>query len=534
MIVLQTPTCARLIGFCYQSKRALLEKTLSYVDGRADFELQKTTRSLSKFLKYPAFFAEKMGQEKYDLLIEEMKAKKETLKLKRKGNLLFEDQDGLWTYSGMADQLASVFDDVVERGYELPPTKLIPVVNQSKYQDRDYQQQALEALVGAADSGPCGVELPTGAGKSTIIRNLVKHYGLQVVVMAPSASIARQLYDDLLYHFGVRYVGLFGDGKKDYKKLIVVGIDDSLRNVEPGSETWKSLSKAQVFIADESHLTPAESLQKVCFGLCASAPYRFFFSATQLRNDGLGPVLDAITGKIVMRKQFRELVDAGYLAKPGFKMLRVVSDSGYESPDANKMTRNHLYYNDVVNYVAADLANRFVEFGRRPTLILVEELEQFRELLPWLKHEVKFAHGPLNKKTAELVPEAYRDDDPKELVEAFNRGEIPILVGTSCISTGTDIRVAEAGIYLQGGKSEIKVKQGSVGRMSRGGDKSSVINPWTGKPKLDAVIVDFDVINVDKVHSHALARESLYEEMYSKPTSINMTQVIVPKKPRSK
>ena len=118
----------------------------------------------------------------------------------------------------------------------------------------------------------------------------------------------------------------------------------------------------------------------------------------------------------MLRKQFRELVDAGYLAKPSFKMIKVVSDDGYVNEDTNKMTRAHLYYNPNVAYIAADLANKFVQHMRRPTLILVEELEQFRELLPWLKFPVKFAHAPLDKKKRELVPDGYRVDDPTELV----------------------------------------------------------------------------------------------------------------------
>lgn len=582
MIVLETPIRARLIG--YEGRKKELQKFLSYVDGRVDFELSKTTRSLSKFSNSETYFREKMGDQKYDSLLLDLQTKKEELKLKRKGCLLFEDEKGFWTYSGLAHKIAEKYADEVRPGYDLPPAKNLPWAHEPEFQDRPYQVEALTKLMGSAPWGPCGVELPTGAGKSTIIRNLIKTFGLGTVVMAPSASIARQLYEDLVHHFGDRYVGLYGDGKKDFKKLVVVGIDDSLRNVVEGSAAWKMLSTKPVFIADESHLTPAESLQKVCFGLMAGATHRFFFSATQLRNDGLDLVLDAITGRIVMRKLFRELVDDGYLAKPTFKSVKVVSDSGYQSPDANKMTRAHLYYNDTVNYVAADLANKFVEVMKRPTLILVEELEQFRELLPWLKVKVRFAHSPLSKEKWGLVPCdqefpclyewtcdgcgdtksegerfvkhkcrgcgrindaalnpeertstcCYHGDDAKDLVAAFNRGEIPVLVGTSCISTGTDIKVAEAGIYLQGGRSEIKVKQGLAGRMSRGGAKSVVVNPWTKKQKLDAVVVDFDVVNVDKTHDHHEVRAQICTSLYKAPQPINYTQVMVPKKPRIK
>lgn len=351
--------------------------------------------------------------------------------------------------------------------------------------------------------------------------------------MAPSKSIAHQIFDELVRAFGARYVGFYGDSKKDFKRLITVGIDDSLTRIEEGSPAWKKLSENKVFIADESHLCPSTTLAKVCYGLAAKASYRFFFSGTQMRNDGLDLVLEGITGPIVMRKNVKELVDSGYLAKPSFKLVKVRTTSSRSTPDINVMTRQHLYYNRIVNQVAADLANRFVEQMRRPTIILVEELEQFGKLLPGLRGRVGFAHGPLTATTKELVPEAFQDPSPAEMVEAFNAGRLDVLVGTSCIATGTDIKVAEAAIYLMGGKSEIKIRQG-VGRGTRGGIDSKVVNPWTGKQKLDFVHVDFDVIDPvldeDELadfspHRHAVARASVYRDIYREPDVIDMTHL---------
>jgi superfamily II DNA or RNA helicase len=532
-VVLEEPTRARLIGF--EPMRKTLVKALTYVDQRVDFELKKTSGSLKRFTseKLAGKLRESWGEEKYEKVIADMTAKKAELTAARKKCLLFEDERGLWTYSGLAGRIAAAAGVTCEVDYEMPEPNVIPWANLPRFTDRPYQVEAHDLLLANAHTGPVGIELPTGAGKSTVIRNLIKTLALGTVVMAPSTSIAGQLFDDLTYYFGKRYVGMYGDGKKQYDKLIVVGIDDSLAKVEPGSEAWKALSSKAVFCADESHLTPANSLQKVCFGLMKHARYRFFVSATQMRNDGLDLVLDAITGRIVLRKTARELIDAGWLSKPVFKMVKVRSYSGVRSPDPNRMTREHLYYNPIVNRVAADLANKFVSDMKRPVVILVEELEQFRELLPHFKHRVKFAHGPLDKVKKALVPEAYQSKDNKALVEAFNRGEIPILVGTSCIATGTDIQVAEAGIYLMGGKSEIKLKQG-VGRETRGGTAGSVKNPWTGALKIDCIHVDFDVqlfgATEDELdgfapHRHADARRAIYADVYDPARDIDYTHL---------
>ncbi len=507
VVVLDTPTRARLVG--YSHRKDELEKTLSYVDKKVEFELGRFKRS-----EY--YWKQRLGEEAYQ-------AKLSALKTERKKCLLQEDQGNLYAPSGLAHSIAVKYQDKVQRNYGLPEFGSLPWAKLPEHQDRPYQVEAHDHLIAAMPDGPCGVELATGAGKSTIIRNVLKTIGLGAVVMAPSKSIAGQLYDDLAHHFGKRYVGLVGDGKKEFNRLIVVGIDDSLSRVEPGSPAWKALSAKPVFIADESHLCPAASLAKVCYGLMAGAPYRMFFSATQMRNDGLDLVLDGITGRIVMRKNVRELVDEGYLAKPVFRVVRCTSNSSYDSSDAVLMTRKHLYYNRVVNEIAADLANKFVEHMRRPVVILVEEVEQFAQLLQHLKHPARFAHGPLTKENKASVPAEFHDDKPKELVEAFNRGEFPILVGTSCIATGTDIKVAEAGIYLMGGKSEIKLKQG-VGRETRGGPRGTVMNPWTGRQKLDCVHVDFDVSNMDILSRHAAARAEVYADIYDPPQYVDMTR----------
>ncbi len=533
MIVLNSPTTARLIG--YESKKTQLTKALTYIDKRVDFELKKTTKTLEKWeTKISGVMRNKLGDAAYEARIEEMKARNAELTAARKKCLLFEDAEGLWTHSGLAHRIAKAGKDKIEIAYKLPESASYAWKNLPRHTDRPYQEEAFQKLLEASQRGPCGVELATGAGKSTIIRNLVQHLGMRTVVMAPSTSIARQLYDDLVYHLGINLVGLYGDGKKEYSKEVVVGIDDSLTRVKPGSDDWTALSSAQVFIADESHLCPADSLAKVCLTLNKDAPYRFFFSATQMRNDGLDLVLDGITGKIVMHKDVKELVDEGYLSRPFFKMVKVRTNSTYRSPDANLMTRKHFYYNRVVYETAAKLANQFVEKMKRPVVILVEELEQFQRILPHLKHPCRFAHGPLTKATKEFVPEQYQKDKPTELVEAFNRGDFPILIGTSCISTGTDIQVAMAEIYLQGGKSPIKVRQG-VGRETRGGTKGFVKNPMTGEQKVDCVHVDFDVVDPDMEgkdlmnfipHRHAMARAKMYESIYGPVAEVDMLSVL--------
>ncbi len=266
-----------------------------------------------------------------------------------------------------------------------------------------------------------------------------------------------------------------------------------------------------MFIADESHQTPAATLAKVCFGLLANAPYRFFFSGTQLRGDGLDLVLEGITGPIVYTMSVQDGVDQGWLAKPLFRMVWMKSDVACDSSDVNELTRAHIYYNDDLNRKAAMFANKAVATMGRPTLILIDELEQFSRLLPHLGYDVRFAHGGVTAENKKFVPEKYHESDPDLFVEEFNEGKFPILVGTSCIATGTDIKVAAAIIYLRGGKSEIEVRQGAVGRGTR-------LVPG----KQDCVVIDFGIENIEPLKRHAEVRRAIYKSVYPSYTEVHL------------
>jgi superfamily II DNA or RNA helicase len=133
---------------------------------------------------------------------------------------------------------------------------------------------------------------------------------------------------------------------------------------------------------------------------------------------------------------------------------------------------------------------------------LIDELEQFSQLLPLLRYEVGFAHGGVNKTNKDKVPLKYHKSDPKALVQDFNDGKFPILIGTSCIRVGTDIRSVKQCIYLCGGKSEVEVKQ-SVGRTTR-------LVPG----KEDCVFIDFGIENVPTLKKHAEARRKIYDDIY--------------------
>jgi len=469
----------------------LLSSLLTYNDNRVDFELKKF-----KNRRAYGWFIAKYGEEAYDEKLAELKASKIKCLLK-------EEEDGTYTtHTGLVSYLQDKFPEVVVKNavvypeheriaWDHVPTKTL----------RPYQTGALEALLSVQHGA---ISLPTGSGKSVTLLNLIKQVALKGLVIAPSFSIADQLYKEAVHLFGKKKVGQFFDGKKESSKFLTIAINKSLINVKPGDEHYENIRACKLMMVDESHLLAADTLAELCLGLLDCIPYRYFVSGTQLRNDGLDLLLNSIIGPIVYEKTLQELVATGYLAKPDFKMIQLQS-SGRHVDDPNVFTREFLYYNNKVNLIAGQLANLCVNQGK-PVLILVDEVEQFSHILPHLTHQAAFAHGPLTAANKKHVPKDYWESDVNKLVKRFNDLEFPILCATSCVTTGTDFTAPKVIIFLRGGKSEIDLRQ-SVGRGTR---KTPIKDSFE--------VYDFDVIvNSDEgspTHRHARAREIIYRAIY--------------------
>lgn len=402
-----------------------------------------------------------------------------------KKTLLMEDENGFWTYQGMADLLkrhnliSGIIDEVTA-----PEFKLIPWKNIPEFSLRPYQQQALDSLLQNRHSH---VEIATGAGKTNVIISLLKKTGLRCVVCTPSKSIAEQIYNEASYLLGKEKVGLFGAGKKQVGKQFLISVGKSLSLVE--GEAAEEFKQYDVFIADESHSLPQQMLEKVCHGLLAHCPYRWFVSATQERNDGRDLMLEAIIGKQVFEYSIQQAQAEGYLAKIDTMIIDIESKSKYQNKDnVVKMNQEHFYKNDGIAKIISQMVNQQVKKGM-PVLVLVDEHGQEELLKKRLQVEYAYACG---------------DSDVTSICDDFNQGKILCVVGTSAVSTGTNFLPVRLTINWQANKAGTKVKQGAIGRSTR-------VHKETGKTSCK--IVDFRVTNVPLLKRHADERAKYYEQV---------------------
>ncbi len=467
-----------------ETKFTALRESLTYRDKRLQFQIQRLRNNRW------------MDRDQREAQIDALKAREKVCLLKET------DAGVLQAPSGLLPMLQHRFgyrltDPMVTNGEPWFPfiDKPFPWATEPP-KLRPYQEEAFIALM---EAGHAAISLPTGSGKSLLACYLIRHLGLKTVIMAPSINIADQLHADLTRYLGRKYVGKYYSGKKEPRKQVIVAVAASLTRVELEGPDWVELQKTQVFIADEAHRCPAATLERVCFGLMSPARWRFFLSATQLREDGLELLLKAITGPVVYEMSLQEGVDRGFLARPKFKMIGYNSRVDFQSQDVLDMNREHLMHNPQVLAIAAQIANQVVEQFQHQVLILIDEVQQFNGLVGLLKHPLEFAHGPAKRGD---VPDRYLESNPTALVEQFNQGKFPILVGTACISEGTDVRPVKTLIMIKGGKSEIDVRQ-SIGRCTRRVEGKTACN-----------VVDFYPMNVDILRRHAKVRKKIYEEIY--------------------
>jgi superfamily II DNA or RNA helicase len=218
-----------------------------------------------------------------------------------------------------------------------------------------------------------------------------------------------------------------------------------------------------------------------------------------MRTDGSEMVLKGITGPVVYYKSFKQLADEEFLAKPVFKMFHIDRTSAASSEDPKTETRNQLYTNPKVIELAAKIAEQCVNSAGKQVLILLEEFKQFDLLKNYLKTAFEFVHGPMPENEKKRIPQEYWKSDAVGAIRRFNEGQTKILIGTSAISTGIDLFPVGCLIYLQGGISEIKVKQ-SLGR----GTRPTKPNFW---------YIDFCIKGSPTMERHFRQRVEIYKEL---------------------
>lgn len=489
-IKIKTPVKAYIYGTDVEI--SLLKEELTYTNTSVSYQLSKHVKN--KYLR-------QARPEAWEAMRKEMQSK-------LKKTLVFNDSLGVYIRPGSISYL-KIPHEVIANEIKYPEPKMSGYAWAKKplFESYDYQKESVELLINEKHGGG---DLATGLGKSHIILMIAKTLGLKTVVMTPSKSIFGEILENFETHLGKNNVGAFGDGIKKLGKNVTVCIAKSLSMVKKGSPEWEELSKAQVIIGDECHTVPAATLEPVTNDLLGNAPYRFFLSGTQTRGDGSVKLLRSITSKIVISRNTKWGIENGYLCPLKFFIKSVPSPRpGLKTPNILKMTQTHFFYNPYIINFITKTASALANIKKESSLILVDEISQIAEIAAKLTVPFGYVHGNTTKKE-DLERMGLAKTDLKKEIDKFNRGEIKVLIGTSCISTGTNMYPTHNVFNFQGGASEIGTKQGAIGRPTRLLEKSRFKDFHV--PKLFSKVWDFNVLEIEKMESHLEERKKFYEE----------------------
>jgi superfamily II DNA or RNA helicase len=488
----------------------ILSPTKAYLIDATPLEIESITKSLS----YTNTANQHMLKRHYNNHWMKNKnrpaweAKHKELKDSVHNCLLFQDGDQYYVRPGSIPYLD--YQSTTKITYPTP--KKVPWAKPLPFTLHPYQSISVEKLIEVKHGN---VELCTGAGKSAIILQVCRETGFRTCIIAPSQSIFNELLEKFEHHLGKDKVGALGDGKRRIGKLFTVCIGDSLTNLKPGTEEYKFFHTMDMMIVDESHTWGADTLENICHGVLADVPYRLFMSGTQTRGDGAEKLLQSIIGQTVHTLTTKEAIAGGYISDHDFTIVDIESSNpNIQSADVLEMKRIHFLRNRNIAAFAAKLANASALVYGKQTLVLVEELSQIAMLTKLLNVPFAYAHSESSKlKLAELEASSgviLEKVDRADSVEKFNKNEVKVLIGTSCIATGTNIFPTHNTVNWVGGSSEIKTKQGAVGRSVR----KDEANPWREKcvPKDKSHIYDFNVYDQFVLKKHLEERILYYRD----------------------
>jgi len=294
------------------------------------------------------------------------------------------------------------------------------------FKPHEWQQVATECAY-LAERG--GIIAPTGAGKSVVIALIAARLGVRTLVVVPTLEIKKQLSESLL------------ELLNGNPNVVVENID---------SKRLKTAKGFDCLIIDETHHAAASTYQSLNKTAWNDIYYRFFLTATYYRNqDNEQLLFEGIAGQPIYQLTNKEAVNTGIIVP----IEAYYIDLPKQPTEA--FTWRQVYNELVVNN---ELRNNVIK--RHLTLLSANE-----KYALCLVKEIK--HGQILSELTGFPFANGQDEDSRQYIKQFNRGEIKVLIGTTgVLGEGIDTKPAEYVIIAGLGKAKSAFMQ-QIGRVVR-------------------------------------------------------------------
>ncbi len=366
------------------------------------------------------------------------------------------------------DEAKEFYPLELNSGYELEPYT--------------HQQEALQAWKQSYRQGV--VVLPTAAGKTYLAQMAMQATPRTTLIVVPTLDLMHQWYAQMEAAFRDLEVGLLGGGSRDRSPILIATYNSAAIHAETIG------NKYALLIFDECHHLPTDFFKVIAE--YAIAPYRLGLTATPERADGSHRFLDTLIGKVVYRKNAKEL-SGGALAQHKIVSIKVkLSQQERTTYDRAIQIRNDFLRQSNISLGSLQGWQLFVQAsarspqGRRAMLAHREAKEialgtdaKLRILIDLIsKHYPERIliftndNATVYRISQEfLIPAITYQTPVKErhdILTRFKTGEYKTLVASHVLNEGVDVPDARIAIILSGTGSTREYVQ-RLGRVLRKG-----------------------------------------------------------------
>lgn len=338
-----------------------------------------------------------------------------------------------------------------------------------------YQQRALDELLRFSTGM---LEAPTGSGKTNILLSAIPRLNTTTLIIVHTVELFKQTRERCRQWLGIE-PGALGAGKWELKPISVAMVQTlARRDVDAIADYFGAI------LVDECHHSPARTWARLLNRL--PARYKFGFTATAFRKDGLGRLMFRTIGNITAKVSKAEVEAAGKMIVPEIETVQ--TDFYFDLENTSEWTKmiGALVRDDARNELIVDEIRARLTSGTRALILSdrIAHVDTLAELLSDLDPVV--LTGELSKSERETAMVAVRAGAGLTIATTSLLGEGVDVPGWGMLFLVTPIA---------GGPRTLQ----AVGRVSRAAP---------GKDR--AVVVDFVDRRVPALVGAHRARERMY------------------------